>query len=78
MFSTYSVEIDECLNDPCNPIGTEKCIDFHNKFVCKCRNGYRGELCEGSFMKRCVIDIAKMQTTTNFNGFVKNVFNKLY
>lgn len=42
-------EIDECLSDPCNPIGTEECIDFDNKFICKCRTGYSGELCEGNY-----------------------------
>lgn len=43
----HLAEIDECLSDPCNPIGTEECLDFDNKFACKCRTGYAGVLCEG-------------------------------
>lgn len=49
-FGKCLAEIDECLTDPCNPIGTEECIDFDNKFICKCRTGYSGELCEGKFL----------------------------
>lgn len=50
----FLAEIDECLSDPCNPIGTEECIDFDNKFVCKCRTGYSGELCEGKYSREFV------------------------
>lgn len=39
-------EIDECLSDPCNSEGTEKCLDLDNKFYCQCREGYTGPLCE--------------------------------
>lgn len=39
-------EIDECLSDPCNPEGTERCLDLDNKFGCVCNAGYSGELCE--------------------------------
>ncbi len=39
-------EIDECLSDPCNPEGTEKCLDLDNKFKCVCHAGFTGEQCE--------------------------------
>lgn len=47
-----SAELDECLSNPCNPIGTEECIDFDSKFVCKCRTGYSGALCEGKLFSK--------------------------
>lgn len=39
-------EIDECLSNPCDPEGTENCVDLDNKFQCQCRPGFTGEQCE--------------------------------
>ncbi|KAK6617037.1 hypothetical protein RUM44_005394 [Polyplax serrata] len=39
-------EIDECLNDPCSPEGTDKCLDLDNRFECQCREGFTGSYCE--------------------------------
>lgn len=34
------------MNDPCNPEGTDKCLDFDNRFECQCREGFTGVYCE--------------------------------
>lgn len=39
-------EIDECLSDPCNAEGTDRCLDLDNKFKCVCHPGFSGEFCE--------------------------------
>ncbi len=39
-------EVDECVSNPCYPLGTEKCIDIDNGFKCECNAGFSGELCE--------------------------------
>lgn len=38
--------MDECLSDPCSPVGTDRCVDLDNTFVCHCREGYTGSACE--------------------------------
>ena len=37
-------EINECVSNPCKNSAT--CIDQINQYVCQCRPGYTGELCE--------------------------------
>lgn len=39
-------EVDECVSNPCNPLGTERCVDVDNGFHCECNAGFSGELCE--------------------------------
>lgn len=41
-------QIDECLSDPCNDIGSLKCNDSINSFTCDCNPGFTGLLCEVS------------------------------
>ena len=42
-------DIDECHSDPCKNDGT--CKDLVNKFVCICKAGFAGAMCElGMFL----------------------------
>lgn len=47
------VDVDECAIDPCNSIGTRGCSESTvdasvpaGRFVCRCRDGFTGPLCE--------------------------------
>ena len=44
--ATCEIEKDECSTGPCDPSGTEECLDLDNRFECKCREGYTGEFCQ--------------------------------
>jgi len=37
------IDIDECVDDPCEHDGT--CVDHQNGFTCRCLPGFDGELC---------------------------------
>ncbi|XP_071953335.1 low-density lipoprotein receptor-related protein 6-like [Antedon mediterranea] len=37
-------EMDECASSPCQ--NTATCVDYIEMFVCECRNGFQGKLCD--------------------------------
>ena len=39
-----SVDIDDCSSSPCRNDGT--CIDKINRYICNCKSGYNGTVCE--------------------------------
>ena len=44
--ATCEQEKDECSTGPCDPSGTQECLDLDNKFECRCRDGYQGKFCQ--------------------------------
>ena len=36
-------DINECLDDPCNPNGTLDCMQKSNDYECVCKLGYEGK-----------------------------------
>ncbi|XP_077996429.1 protocadherin Fat 4-like [Glandiceps talaboti] len=39
-------EIDDCVNNTCSVVGTDKCVDRLNSYECRCKRGYTGDKCE--------------------------------
>ena len=41
---SFDTDIDECASDPCQNDGT--CVDQVDSFMCRCQEGYVGDVCE--------------------------------
>eukprot|EP01043_Picozoa_sp_COSAG02_P033673 COSAG02_NODE_2311_length_9167_cov_20.835024_5_plen_674_part_00 len=47
-------EVDECDSSPCNPGGSDDCVDDVAEYTCSCNDGWGGDACEEyDFYEEC-------------------------
>ena len=50
-FATVTVNIDDCVNEPC--LNGGRCNDGVASYTCTCMPGYVGDNCEGTYSAVC-------------------------
>ena len=55
----WTIDIDECVSNPCHPNAT--CTNKNGTFTCECDAGYMGDgfICQGILLSRCAAFIIK-------------------
>lgn len=61
-FKFLILDIDECGSQLCNSTGTHLCVDMQNAFMCECKSGYTGMLCDTGDLKQNLVHIFKLNS----------------